>query len=304
MPTLEFEKLPAERQNPVDVLRAEYSKTSQFLKSQYADEARTLEKQTLSDAEFRKQAEKLNAKYKNLMDRRRFQAEQQMQQFKSIKSLVNAGQISSDAGNEAMWRMALPEETERAMFPKEQAEGQPYSLQQLTGESITESIRTYAGAAPDKPGLEWGPPKKTKEGLVSQYLTLRSLASYDTLSIIRQRQFDMQWDAMMKSDEKYNTWWLNKEKRQPIPEIRAMRSTGRIGKAMRERITGTRNVSPLGRSVAASKKPGMARLAWDVATVQYPKTSQQPPEQPSESELRRQGTQKSYEKGVKLGYWE
>ncbi|KKL06041.1 hypothetical protein LCGC14_2600000, partial [marine sediment metagenome] len=73
---------------------------------------------------------------------------------------------------------------------------------------------------------------KTQQGLTNQYLEWRGLAQYDALNPLRQRQLDMQWDAYMAGDERFDKWWSNKEKREPAVEIKAMRTPGKIGNSI------------------------------------------------------------------------
>ncbi|GAG89194.1 unnamed protein product [marine sediment metagenome] len=153
---------------------------------------------------------------------------------------------------EAGLRMELGPEAERLVFPPTPA---PYSIPQITSKAMMQSIVDFAEAAPTtaKFWTRRGKEPKTQQGLIGQYVEWRALAGYDYMNPVRQNQLDQQWDAYVAGDEKFDKWWLNKKKRQPIAEIKALRTPGKIGKMMRKRITDTGGITPLGRSVAKDK---------------------------------------------------
>lgn len=283
MPGLPFQNLPATQQDPMNILQSRLGQSEQYLKSQYDTELGGLQNQMLADKDFFNQLNQLNSKYQGALNQERYRVDQQVQSIKRIQTLVNSGQIAPDAGQEAMWRMVLPSETERAMFQAAGRQQQPYSIGQITSEAVMTSIQDFAEAASDKPGIEWGPPKKLQPGLTDQYLEWRRLIGYDALNPLRQRQLDMQWDAFMAGDEKFNAWWSDKEKREPLAEIRAFRTPGKIGKIMQKRITGVGRVTPFGQSVARGKRSAISRMALPMSEEEIrgaygfkPKAAQQP----------------------------
>ncbi len=310
MPGLQYENLPAQRQDPMGILSSKQDEEYNYLKSQYANEARALEQSVMTDADFRSGTNELNTKYTSLVNKFNLKREQETLQLKQVQSLVSQGNISEAAGREAMWRMVLPQETEQAMFPAQQAQQTPYSMSQMQG-AISKSISEFAEDAADTPGMEWGPPKKIKNDLMSQYMHWRELLGYDNLNPIRQNQLDLRWDAYMRDEDKFDEWWTDKNKRRPIAEVSAVRSTGRIGKAMKSRVfdsaSATASTTPLGASIQFQKThefsvPSATMLEGGVPRGR-PKPRQEP-EKPSPEQLRRLGTQEAYDKGVELGYWQ
>ncbi len=250
MPELQFENLPATQQDPMQHIANRSNQNRQLLQSQYKKDIGVLEKQRLTDKDFYGSVDQLNIKYQRLLDNEQLKNQQQIQQLQRVKSLVDAGQIAPDAGKQAMWRMALPPETEQAMFPTERAQA-PFSIGQLSSKAMDESIEDYAGGAVDIPGFEWGPPKKTKESLIDQYVRWREYLGYDNLDPGRKRQLDTRWDADMRSNKRYKNWWSDDKKRIPAVEVKALRAAGKISKAMQNRFV--RNISPFGKSVGQFK---------------------------------------------------
>jgi len=51
-------------------------------------------------------------------DAQKYAIEQVKQQLGAIQKLINTGAITPEAGNEAMWRLVLPEKTHEALFQK------------------------------------------------------------------------------------------------------------------------------------------------------------------------------------------
>ena len=239
MPGLPFQNLPA----------AQVKEITGRLRSQWQIEARALsvrpfKSQEQADAELAK----LNAKYQRL----EFDSLSELQQQQRVQQLISQPRERTRE-EEAGLRMELRPEAERLVFPPEPTQQQPFSISQLGSKAMIESIDYFAESAPDTPGWEWGPPKKTKQGLVNQYLQWRELAQYDALNPRRQQQLDQRWDISMAEDKRFDEWWLDKEKRKPIVEIRALRTPGDMGKIMRGRITGAEGITPLGRSVIKEK---------------------------------------------------
>ncbi|KKK67373.1 hypothetical protein LCGC14_2954710 [marine sediment metagenome] len=244
MAGLQYEKLPADQTDQV--------KTQLY--SQWQIEARALSvrpfrSQQLANAELAK----LNAKYQRLEFDAVTKLQQQQEEQQRVQELIGQGTQGMGREEEAGLRMQLGPEAERLVFPTQRAQGQPYSMSALQG-AISESIINFSDAAEDTSGWEWGPPKKTQAGLLSQYMKWRELISYDQINPIRQNQLDLQWDAYMRSDDRFDEWWTDDKKRKPIAEVSAERPTGKIGKAVRERVMSsaaamTRQVTPIGSSI-------------------------------------------------------
>lgn len=255
MPGLPYENLPAQ-QDPMGILENQYNRTMQYNRSQYDTELNTLKQSMLSDKDFYDKLNDLNMRHQQVVNKQNHEADMKLQEVKRVQSLIDSRQIAPDAGQEAIWRLVLPSETERAMFQAAGRQGrQPLSIAQLFSDAMQDSIEDFADAAPGKPRWKIGPPTKFKEGLVQQYLGWRRLQGYDdpTMTPIIQRQLDDQWDAYMLED-KFSTWWSNKERRKPITEVSALRATGKIGRAMRDRVTGVGMTTPLGQSIVTKRK--------------------------------------------------
>ena len=301
MARLQFQQLPAQQQDPMKTLQGQHDQKFRYLKSQYENEARALEGVQMDEAEFGRRASALNAKHTSLFNKFKFDAQQQAQQLQQIDALVQQGSINPEAAKEALWRIVLPQETERAMFPGQGAQQTPYSMSQMRG-AISVSIDEFAQGATDTPGLEWGDPKKETDSLINQYMKWRSLIGYDNLNPVRQNQLDMQWDAKMHDEDKFGNWFSDDGKRKPMAQISALRPTGRIGDAMKKRVLGSISVtgSPLGASVKKQKEKMDFRFSKPGV---YDVPKQETREQPSADQLKRAGTEEAYNAGVKLGYW-
>ena len=301
MAGLDYEQLPAKKQQDPSAILGSYQKqTYDHLRAQYDNEAQALGQATMTDRDFKRSVNQLNTKYTSKINTFKLRSQQETQQLQQVQSLVDQGNITPEAGREAMWRMVLPQETQRAMFSS-QRETSPYSMSQLKG-AIAKSVEEFAEGAADTPGLEWGAPKKTQGDLTSQYMKWRALISYDQLEPVRQNQLDLQCDAYMRSNDKFDEWWVDNKKRRPRAEISATRPAGRIGAAMKKRIAGiTGQATPLENAVGKRKISALASRAGPFAKP--PVRQKQKEEQPSPAQLRRAGTEEAYQKGVELGYW-
>jgi len=303
MAGLDYQQLPAQQQDPSAILKSSQEEEYEHMRSQYDNEARALGQTPMSNNDFNQRMNQLNTKHAGFIKKFKFVSQQQTQQLEQISTLVQQGNINPDAGKEAAWRLVLPQETERAMFPTQGAQAQPFSMSQMRG-AISDSILEFAEGAADTPGLEWGDPKKQVGSLMDQYLSWRELISYDNLNPVRQNQLDMQWDAAMRDgeDDKFEKWFADDKKRKPIAQVSAIRPAGRIGDAMKKRVMGSLHstTSPIGMSVKKQKDSYGTRMP---SAYSVPRHEQKPKEQPSAERLRRAGTQEAYNRGVKLGYW-
>ncbi len=242
MPALSFQNLPA----------AQTQEIRDTLHTQWQIEARALNvKPFKSQQQANAESAKLDAKYQQMELKAFTQLQQQTEEQQRVQDLIKQPQERTRA-EEAQLRMELEPEAERLVFP---AEPQPFSIGQITSTAVMQSIQDFAEAAPTTHEFftrrENEP--KTKQGIINQYLEWRSLIRYNDLDLIYQQPLDQQWDAFMAGDEKYNEWWSNKEKHQPIVEIKALRTPGDIGKIMKGRIVGAAGITPIGESVTKAK---------------------------------------------------
>ncbi len=281
MAGLPTESLPAAQQDPMGILQGQHDKALQYNRSQYDTELNSLKQSHLTDQDFYKGLDDLNMRHQQIVNKQNYEADQKLQEVKRVQSLIDSQQIGSEAGQEAIWRLVLPSETERAMFQTAGRQGrQPLSISALSSEAMKDSIKKYAGAAPEKPGFEWGKPKKFKEGLVQQYLDWRMLQGYDdpTMTPMIKYQLDTQWDAHMR-ENRYSEWWSDKGKRKPIVEVKALRATGKIGKAYRDRVTQAGVANPLAASVKPTKRtvsPYSMETRRGVSLTKEPKRTEVP----------------------------
>ena len=105
-------------QQPLQILQAQFEQTKKNLHAQWRIEADALGKTWFRDIRpGEANLAQLNAKYqlKELEARQAIDA--QIREIQQIQNLINDNKISIQAGNEAMWRIVLPYETEDAMFP-------------------------------------------------------------------------------------------------------------------------------------------------------------------------------------------
>lgn len=218
------------------------------LRSQWQIEANALRVRPFkSQQQANAEGAKLNAKYQRLEFDALTELQQQQQEQERVQQLIKQPRKMGRA-EEAGLRMELRPEAEALVFPPEP---KPYSVSEITSPRLMESIQDFANAAPSTPELFTRASKepKTEQGIINQYLGWRELIQYDAINPRRQQQLDMQWDAYMAGDERFDKWWSNKKKRQPTVEIKALRTPGDMGKIMRERIVGTGGITPLGESI-------------------------------------------------------
>lgn len=293
MPGLKFQNLPAAQANEI----------KSRLQSQWQIDAKALsvkpfKSQQQADAELAK----LNAKYQRLELDALTQLQQQQQEQQRVQELIKQPQKMGRA-EEAAERMRLGPEAERLAFP---SEPEPFSVSEITSPRLMGSIQDFAEAAPTTRELftlEKNEPK-TKQGIINKYLGWRELIQYNAIAAKnpgRARQLDLVWDSYMMGDERFDEWWSDKKKRQPIVEIKALRTPGKIGKLMRGRITGAEGVTPVGVSII-KKMPLTLETSAMKAGRRISELITEPA--PSAETLRRRGTEESYREGKKLGYWE
>ena len=245
MPALQFEQLPA----------AQVKEIRGGLHASWQIEADALNRSWFPDrGKFDTAVAKLNAKFQQMELTALTQLQQQTEEQQRVQQLIKGGTQGMGRGEEAAVRMELGPEAERLAFLPQQQQ-QPYSIGQITSESVMESISEFAEAAPTtaKFWTRAANEPKTERGLQEQYLEWRSLIQYDAINPLRQQQLDQQWDAYMAGDKRFDEWWSDKGKRKPTVEIKALRTPGKMGKLMQDRIVGAGGASPLGRSVAKGK---------------------------------------------------
>lgn len=298
MPGLQFQNLPANRSK----YEEQFDQVRQDLNASWQIEADALNRTWFrTKGQFDTALAKLNANYqqKELAARQKIDAA--IKEEQQVQQLIKRGIQGISRKEEATLRLQLGPEAERLVFPPS-VSAAPYSIPAITSKAVMESIQDFAEAAPTATKFWTRRTKepKTQQGLINQYFEWRRLIQYDAVNPIRQRQLDMQWDAFMAGDERFDKWWSNKEKREPIVEIKALRTPGEMGKIMRGRLGVTGRTTPFGRSIAKEKPRGHWFGFPGGPPPPAPVTKPTPP---STETLRRTGTQEAYEEGIRLGYW-
>jgi hypothetical protein len=240
MPGLQFNTLPATNtDDPFTILDTKFKQLNQVtrLKEQeFRTKRAGPEVVTALQTEYNNQINKLKQLRNNLLQ---------------IQSLVSQNKITKDAGEKAMWRMVLPEETSRAMFPTAVGED-VIPPSQLTSEVRKRAV-DYSDAA-----RGWG--RKNQVDLIPQYKDFRNRVAlvfgadgYENLSPIERKQVDAEWDLVQKGRSNY---W-NPES----PEIATMRTTGTLGRAA------SKLVSPIAASVQEERLKGPFRLKFSLSDM-------------------------------------
>jgi len=257
MPGLPFERLPSD--TPQSTLRIDLQSAQKQVADQYNQRLQTIRRTPMSDRDFAMQYNKLAASFQTDMQKVTQPFQQREQQLQTIQRLVRQGHITADRGNEALWRTVLPQETERAMFaPAGARPATPFSPTQLKsyGESAAEFVEAAEKTIPTERWYRFGPigryKRPTKDALTKQYTGWQEYIGYQNLSPVRQRQADIQWDDYVKGQGIEE--WDPED-----PQIKALRSKGRLTRAMAP------NVTPVARTIIQAKETGGRRLTLQMA---------------------------------------
>jgi hypothetical protein len=294
------ETLPGSPTSPYDVIKSKYKDVKYLLGRQFAQDSRALQSQLLSDADYNQKTVELNAHYNKLLQEQTFGHRTRIKELDRIKGSVGRGEMTDQAGYQAGWKMVLPSETYQARFPAlsggQGAQARPISASGL--KSAAGMMSAFIGASKEKRGFEWGKPKRTQDSMVEQYMDWRAQSGYDQLDPLHQRQLDLRWDALMKSDKVYRDWFSDKEKTKPIASVASLRMKGKLGKAMSKKFVPRQygsgrpgSVTPIGSSFIKDLDKRSRKHLPDTV------------EAPTAAELQGEGTKEAYDKGVKLGYW-
>jgi len=248
-PNLQIERLPASRDDSEKA----------FLQQQYNVQAKALERTPMTDVQFKTKILQLQTKTTMEWNKIEQGRRQKSAEREQVQRLIRGGTSGQSREEEAGTRMQLGPEAEKLVYQKEKY----LTPQYLRSKGFIENVAAYAGQAEDLRGLEWGPPKKQKQDLVEQYQRWRQSELYDTKNPAEKQQLDREWDMMMFSSPVFKNWWKSKDKREPITEVKALRATGRISRAIREKVVGK---SPIGASI--SRKSEMAH-GFSVAASGY-----------------------------------
>lgn len=187
-----------------------------------------------------------------------------------VKSLIDQGSITPEAGEEAMWKLALPDDVQRAMFQKPEKPvdlGTPIPLDTPDAPGVrTKLLNTmsqYSDPAVIQEGAaKWFASRKPVQGaLINQYAKFRNEIGYKALSPIVQKQIDDMWDSLQSDRKLENPEW---DWDPTSREVKTMRPYGPLQEAMSDRI------SPLARSVSKEKPEGtLSKVLKTVAASNF-----------------------------------
>jgi hypothetical protein len=99
------------------------------LREFYEPRVNSIESSVMPVEEHNALIRRLQAEY----DAKKYPLLQVKEQVDTLQKMINEGVITSEAGNEAMWRLVIPERTHEALFPKS---NQPENKQQEIGQSV------------------------------------------------------------------------------------------------------------------------------------------------------------------------
>lgn len=296
MPGLKFKELP---NSPYAVVQSKFNDVKYLLGKQFQQDQRALQSQYLTDNQYKAKDAELNAYYNNLLNTQSVEFKSRIGELNRIKSMVGEGQMEAQAGFQAGWKMVLPHETYSARFPKQAKAADVKPMSSAAIRSADFMMDEFIEGAEEKRGWEWGKPYRTKAGLIEQYIGWRAQIGYDEIdNPTVQNQLDLRWDAKMRGDKKYRDWFSDEGKKKPVAEVVSLRSRGRLGRAVSKKLLPDSSrvikVTPIGKAIQDIVIDGSRGK----------KSFTQPQEDaPTAEELRREHTQESYNRGIKLGYW-
>ncbi len=289
MPMKQVTPMPAASgySKAMQIQQNKFSDYQRLVDKQYQNDTNALQQQYLTDEQYEGKKAALSTQYKNMWAEYQAQHDQGINEIKRIQSMASRGEIDPSLGERAAYKMVLPPEEFAARYPNQR---QPSAARPISAPGLKSAAGMMAGLigeAEEKRGYEWGDPYKSKGGMVEKYIEWRSQSGYDYMDPLHQRQLDQRWDALMKSDKKYRDWFSNKKKTIVNAEARTLRMKTRMGRAVQKKMGVTRNISPIGGSIAGE--------------VQGRETTTT--KNPTPEELKQRGGAKNFQIGRELGYW-
>ncbi len=241
---------------PQNDFAIQFQQIRQDLHGQYKIEIEQYKSTRFKDrAQFESVQSRLKAKYQMLEYKATTKLQQQIQQQQQeqqaqqaqqqrVQELVGTDVRGLPREQQAQLRMELPPEAERIVFQQPDV----LSVSQMGNRALADSINYYAKQAADTPGLEWGPPKKTGEGLLGAYSEWKDTIQYDSYGPVEQKQLDAVWDINMSGNKIFKKWESKKVQNQ----LRVIRGRGKGAVAIRERVVGK---TPLARTIITGLSP-------------------------------------------------
>ncbi len=256
-------------ENNLEQVRQHYAGLDQQLRDQF--ESQEIDQDTASSEilrlqrEFGEESGAINAKLSTIQQ---------------AQGLMDSGFLDDEAGMKAMWTTALPEETVKAMFPKQETEPSRAPFKPGAMENLIEGIEEFAEAAPKttlkkRYGafgadiLKRDVRGRSQGDLLEKYTAWKTNIGYDGMTTVQQRQVDSQWDDWIGTQK--GSWKWNPESK----EVMAARSKGPLARSYGRQFYKTpigpgEGGSQLQHSVAKSvKRPAVEseakRLTEDIA---------------------------------------
>ncbi len=295
MPEKKFKDLP---NSPYAVIQSRFKDTKYLLGRQFQQDERALQSQYLTDNEYKAKNAQLNAHYNKILSGQATEFRSRIGELNRIKAMAGRGEMSGQNAYQAGWKMVLPAETYAARFPKADrigARAQPLSAPAIR--SAGNMMSEFIAGAEEKRGIEWGKPRRTLASMYSKYVDWRAQSGYNEMDPLHQKQLDLRWDAIMRSDKVYRDWFADKDKKKVVAGVRSLRSKGRLSGIAADKLAPPRvvqpSITPLGRSFQVQLD--------SKAKKHLPDTDKSAP---TAEELRNKATEEAYNQGVKLGYWQ
>jgi len=251
MPGLDFKKLPAEQVQEI----------KGTLHGQWQIEANALNKSHFTNkGQFETAVAKLNSKYQQMELQALTELQQQVTEQQRVSQLLRSNQTYT---REQQYTVGagLSTQAKKTVFPSDPG-GTPFSNTALHGapgsdnKGYAGTMKVYAERAEEKPGIEYGPPKKYRDSLISQLRAWQERYGYEGMNVTQKNQVDDLWDAIMREDKAYKMWHPGDV------EVKSLRTRGKFSKAMSSRIHSTPmkyDSTPVGRGITkgkpAEKKP-------------------------------------------------
>jgi hypothetical protein len=247
MPGLQFNTLPADiNDNPFSILDVQLKRLNETTKIR-ENELRT---RRLTPQDYTNEVYSLQDNYAKQVG----QLKQLRNNMQQVQLLVNAKHISPEEGKKAMWRMVLPPETERAMFPTVSAEKPAITPTEAATGFVSKIAEGYITKTKG-----WG--KKEIEDLLPRYKEFRNEMAvyfnknnYEELLPEDRKKIDMTWD--MKTRELGETEWDPQDFR-----IQGLRPTGTLERAARKLV------SPIAASIQEERRKKSMGLRFPLQEI-------------------------------------
>ena len=219
------------------------------LQKQFGDQVQQLKQRASGPKDFNPALAKLQAEY----DQTKAGIMTKKTELDSMQSMVDSGLINPEAGQEASWRMVVPDEVAVAMFPRQRAEPRG----RMTPGEITALSKSFKTAIkPARTDSSWWPGQTySPEALKQAYFNQRELLGYnDQMNSSEQRAFDLAWDKTVGENKASKKAW---GQTMQDPEVFGSRT---YGNQLQQVAAKKMGVSPFAQSVAAQAPQAIGRI--------------------------------------------